>query len=103
LNKQIGACGIYCGYCPTFRLEQNRCFGCDWVSKKLRKARESKKGCSFWECCQDKNVKCCFQCKEFPCKMHYEPKEAVYTKQALDMWKELEEKGFTFGEEKEIS
>jgi len=35
--------------------------------------------------------------------MHYEPKEAVYTKQALDMWKELEEKGFTFGEEKEIS
>ena len=40
---------------------------------------------------------------KFPCKTHYDPKEAVYTKQALDMWKELEEKGFTFGEEKEIS
>jgi len=29
--------------------------------------------------------------------MHYEPKEAVYTKQALDMWKELEKTGMTFG------
>jgi len=82
---------------------QNRCFGCDWVSKKLRKVRESKKGCSFWECCQDKNVKCCFQCKEFPCKKHYNSKEAVYTRQALDMWKKLGKTGLTFwGKRKEL-
>ena len=63
----------------------------------LRKTRESKKGCVFWECTQDKNAECCFQCKEFPGKTHYDPEHAVYTKQALDMWKELAVTGLTFG------
>jgi hypothetical protein len=36
-------------------------------------------------------------CKEFPCQTHYDPKEAVYTKQALDMWKELKKTGLNFG------
>jgi hypothetical protein len=43
LNGQIGACGVYCGFCAAFRLEQNRCFGCEWASRLLRKARESKR------------------------------------------------------------
>jgi hypothetical protein len=96
LTEEIGACGVCCGFCPVFRLEQNRCFGCEWVSEQLRRTRENKRGCVFWECAQKKNVVCCFQCEEFPCKTHYDSEEAVYTKQALDMWKELKETGFTF-------
>jgi hypothetical protein len=69
----------------------------------LRKSRESHKGCAFFECAQTKNVECCFQCKKFPCKIHYDPKEAVYTKQALDMWKKLQKTGLTFwGKRKEL-
>jgi len=36
-------------------------------------------------------------CREFPCDTHYDPKEAIYTEQALDMWKELKKTGLTFG------
>jgi len=63
----------------------------------LRRCRESKRGCVFWECAQKRKVECCLTCKEFPCETHYDPKEAVYTKQALDMWKELKKTGLTFG------
>jgi hypothetical protein len=96
LEEHIGACGVHCGFCPTFRLKQNRCLGCEWANGMLRKSRENHKGCVFFECAQTKNVECCFQCKEFPCEIHYDQKEAVYTKQALDMWKELAKTGLTF-------
>jgi len=46
LNEQIGACGIYCGFCPVFRLEQNRCFGCEWLDRQLKKSGKQK-GCVF--------------------------------------------------------
>jgi hypothetical protein len=36
-------------------------------------------------------------CSEFQCETHYDPKEAMYTRQALDMWKELKKTGLTFG------
>jgi len=69
----------------------------------LRKARETHRGCIFWECAQNKKVECCLLCIEFPCKTHYNPKEAVYTRQALDMWKELGKTGLTFwGKRKEL-
>jgi hypothetical protein len=96
LEEHVGACGVSCGFCPTFRLEKNRCFGCKWANGMLRKSRENQKGCVFFECAQTKNVECCFQCNEFPCKIHYDPKEAVYTKQALNMWKKLAKTGLTF-------
>ena len=95
LKKEVGACGIYCGFCKTFRLGHDRCLGCDWGNKRLRKVRESRKGCVFWECIQEKKVECCLMCEEFPCKIHYDSKEAVYTRQALDMWKELGKTGLT--------
>jgi hypothetical protein len=63
----------------------------------LRRSRESKKGCVFWECAQNRKVECCLMCKEFPCETHYDSKEAIYTKQALDMWRELNKTGLTFG------
>jgi len=97
LNARIGACGIYCGFCSTFRFEKNRCFGCDWGNRKLREKRKTHKGCVFWECAQDKNVKSCFLCEKFPCKMHYDKRAAVYTEQALDMWKEFAKTGLTAG------
>jgi hypothetical protein len=100
MSKYIGACGVYCGFCQAFILDQNRCLGCEWANGLLRKTRENRKGCVFFECTKSKDVKCCFQCKEFPCKTHYDPKEAVYTKQALDMWKELGKTGLIFGGKK---
>jgi len=95
LSIKVGVCGIYCGYCPIYKRERKNCFGCEWVNEQLRKFRESHKGCAFWECAKEKNVKCCFLCKDFPCQPHY-GKEAVYTQEALTMWKELMEKGFIF-------
>jgi hypothetical protein len=69
----------------------------------LRKSRKSNRGCTFWECVQKKNAECCLVCNEFPCQTHYNPKEAIYTKQALDMWKELRKTGLTFwGKRKEL-
>jgi len=96
LNQQVGACGIYCEFCPVFALPQNRCFGCEWVNDQYRKYGDSHRGCSFWECAKEKGSECCYQCKEFPCKTHYDPEKAVYTKQALDSWKKLRETGITF-------
>jgi hypothetical protein len=101
LKDPVGVCGVYCGFCPTFRLDRNRCFGCNWVSEQLRKTRETHRGCIFWECAKNKKVESCFLCKEFPCKTHYDSNEAVYTRQALDMWKELKETGFDFEETEE--
>lgn len=101
LKKDIAACGIHCGSCKAFRLEHNRCYGCDWANEKLKEVRESHRGCVFWECAQNRNVDNCFLCKEFPCKTHYDSKEAVYAKQALDMWKQLGKTGLSFGNEPE--
>ena len=35
-------------------------------------------------------------CEEFPCNTHYDPKEAVYTEQSLQTWKELIKRGIVF-------
>jgi hypothetical protein len=103
LQRQVGACGIHCGSCPTFRLDHDRCYGCDWANEMLRISRETRKGCVLWECAQKRKVECCLVCKEFPCETHYDPKEAIYTKQAIDMWKELGKTGMTFwGKRKEL-
>ncbi|MDH5482183.1 MAG: DUF3795 domain-containing protein [Candidatus Bathyarchaeota archaeon] len=103
VSKQIGACGVFCDFCQVFRHIEYRCFGCEWANRMLRKSRESKKGCMFWECTQNKKVECCFMCVDFPCQTHYDSQEAVYTKQALDSWKELRRTGLTFwGRRKEL-
>jgi len=69
----------------------------------LRISRENKRGCVFWECAQEKGVENCLKCQDFPCETHYDPKEAIWTKQALDMWKELGKTGMTFwGRRKEL-
>lgn len=103
VGSQAGACGVSCSLCPVSKHEKYRCFGCEWLNKMLKKARENKKGCMFWECAQDKKVECCFTCEKFPCEKHYDSEEAIYTKQILDIWKELRRTGLAFwGKRKEL-
>lgn len=97
INQEIGACGICCGFCKVFKRVEYRCRGCNWANKMLKLSREDGKGCIFWECVQTKKVECCLICKEFPCQKHYDEKEAIYTKQALDTWERLSKSGLTFG------
>ena len=96
MNEDVGVCGLFCSFCKLFRRKNNRCFGCDWVNKQLKKVRDTHRGCVFWECARDKKVECCLLCDDFPCKIHYESEEAVYTKYLLDMLKEMDKTGYTF-------
>jgi hypothetical protein len=97
LSTKAEACGIYCGYCPVYRCKDERCSGCEWVNKRLRKVGGSHRSCVFRECAKEKNVKCCFLCEDFPCELDH-GKDAVYTGDALDIWKELMEKELDFSE-----
>jgi hypothetical protein len=57
----VAVCGIYCGVCPVFGV---KCPGC---------ARDPRsKECALFSCSSSKKVKYCFQCSEFPCRIHYE-------------------------------
>ncbi len=91
VSIQIGACGICCEYCPIYRREEKRCLGCEWSNEQLRKS--GYEICAFWKCSKGKGVKCCFLCEEFPCQLHY-GKKAIYTPEALNIWKKLKERGF---------
>ena len=55
-NTLISYCGICCSECPSYR--DKFCLGC----LKLE-------GCKIAECAKSKKKKCCFSCKEFPCKL----------------------------------
>lgn len=101
ISQEIGACGIFCSFCKVFKRTEYRCHGCNWVNKMLKLSREDGKGCMFWECAQNKKVECCFICEEFPCQKHYDKKEAIYTKKALDAWKSLSKSGLVFGGRRE--
>jgi len=83
-------------YCTVNAFGARGCFGFNWANKKLKEARESHAGCVYWECARNRNIDNCFLCKEFPCKATYDSKEAVYTKQALDMWKEMGKTGWPY-------
>lgn len=54
---QIGKCGICCSFCPLFRIE--KCPGC-----------LSLPSCKIRSCSIKKNLKSCFFCEEFPCKLY---------------------------------
>ncbi len=55
-DMQIGKCGICCSYCPLFRSAD--CPGCS-----------SLPSCQIRSCSIKKNLKSCFFCEEFPCKL----------------------------------
>jgi hypothetical protein len=68
----IPPCGIYCGSCPNFTREKNRCAGADQACK-------SRKCKGIYVCCiEKKDLEFCYQCKSYPC--------ARYRKFA-DTWK----------------
>ena len=52
----ISYCGICCSICPSFRLY--KCPGCPEL-----------KECKIVQCAESKNIRYCFLCKEFPCKL----------------------------------
>ncbi len=53
-------CGLVCSFCKAFR--EGECKGCD-VHAGV---------CEFAKCCIRRGLRCCFECKDFPCKLHSE-------------------------------
>jgi len=66
VDKLIAPCGHYCGWCPYYvkGTEEFKCPGC-W---------ELKKRCPWGirECAQERSLKLCTFCSEFPCPRLYE-------------------------------
>ncbi|UCD04568.1 MAG: DUF3795 domain-containing protein [Candidatus Woesearchaeota archaeon] len=59
-EKQIiSYCGICCSLCPGYRFKT--CPGCTGISR-----------CKIIQCAKSKNIRYCFLCKEFPCKLFEE-------------------------------
>ncbi|RLJ06670.1 MAG: hypothetical protein DRP16_04890 [Candidatus Aenigmatarchaeota archaeon] len=56
----ISYCGICCSLCPAYRAT-NTCPGCPEL-----------KDCKIVQCAESKNIRYCFLCKEFPCKLFKE-------------------------------
>ncbi len=55
-EKVISYCGICCSLCPANRAKE--CLGCPELED-----------CRIIKCAQSKNIRYCFLCKEFPCKI----------------------------------
>ena len=79
-RKLIGKCGIYCGACRLYIL--NDCKGCYEETK-----------CPYYKCVETKKIGSCGECQEFPCDKHY-GQMAVYAKKFLN-WKKQEIKKHT--------
>jgi len=64
-NKQIdlaAVCGLYCGICTKY--ENKTCGGCHSNAH-----FSNHKGCDIYKCCvEEKKLRWCFQCDDFPCK-----------------------------------
>lgn len=62
---EIGACGVFCGACPSFG---KSCEGCSSTNRKQK--RQSKFSCQIRQCCyEEKGLMFCADCDEFPCKL----------------------------------
>lgn len=60
-NGFIPPCGIYCGSCPNFTREKNKCEGAE-IGCKKRKCK------GIYVCCiEKKGLEFCHQCKAYPC------------------------------------
>jgi hypothetical protein len=57
----VPPCGIFCGTCPNFTREKNKCQGAD-IHCKTRKCK------GIYVCCIEKRgLEYCFQCSIYPC------------------------------------
>jgi hypothetical protein len=59
MNITIGKCGLACGLCKHYNL---RCLGCE-------KENLAKHVCLIFNCAEEKNVKYCLDCEEYPCRL----------------------------------
>lgn len=59
-NVLVSYCGVLCYYCPAYR--RGLCEGCD-VHADV---------CEFAKCARRRDLTCCLQCDEFPCRTHEE-------------------------------
>lgn len=76
-NNLLGPCGIFCGYCLAYK--KGVCLGCRYQADK-RLADGVKNWCPLLSCSEKKGVTECSDCKEFPCKTHYDPdNDGMYT------------------------
>lgn len=57
-NVMYGYCGLFCEFCKN-KLN-GFCRGCDAHFDE----------CMFAKCVVDRRVKCCLNCKDFPCELH---------------------------------
>lgn len=56
----IPCCGIYCGGCPNFIRDKNKCSGAEGHCEERR--------CMICKCCvEKKQLRYCYECKTFPC------------------------------------
>lgn len=59
----VAPCGLYCEECTAFL--NSECGGCR-SNKGL--SEKYNKYCKIYQCSNDKNLKICVECKDFPCK-----------------------------------
>ncbi len=60
-NGFVPPCGIFCGGCPVFVRDKNRCEGAE-IGCKKRKCK------GIYVCCiEKKGLDFCHQCKSYPC------------------------------------
>jgi hypothetical protein len=84
-NILTAPCGLDCFNCPTYErnitaegkkfvsdflkipIEEAPCKGCRGENGNCKFAPNNE--CATWNCVQEKGVKYCFECMEFPCKL----------------------------------
>ena len=45
-NGKVPCCGIFCGNCPNYIRDENKCFGAEYNCEKRK--------CGIYKCCIDK-------------------------------------------------
>lgn len=91
----VAPCWLYCKECTAFLNEE--CGGCKsnkGLSKKYRKY------CKIYECLNNKKLKICLECNEFPCKFFdfFRAEKLEESSWFLDVWvnmKQIKEGGLT--------
>jgi hypothetical protein len=66
MTREIGEvelvppCGMYCGSCKFYLAE--KCEGCKKIRKEI---------CPIWKCAEERGVRFCGECQDFPCDENY--------------------------------
>lgn len=80
-SNLLGPCGIYCGFCLA--LKKNICSGCRYEANRQAQ-RGNKDWCTLLNCAEERHVKECSDCDDFPCK-EYDPEgKGMYSRMYID-------------------